>query len=220
MPNRIIKESICTSEDFNALSWYEQSFFMRLIVTVDDFGRYDARPAVLKGRMFPLSAATDKNVTESLIKLSAAGIVDLYSVGGRPFLQLCAWDKHQTIRAKKSKYPAPEENEIICKQMQADVPVIQSNPYPNPNPNPSESNARFAAPSVQEVRAYCESRKNGVDPECFVNFNASKGWMLGKSRMKDWRAAVRTWERRDKLAGGDSDARGVSPRFNVETDTL
>ena len=57
--------------------------------------------------------------------------------------------------------------------------------------------SRFTPPSVEEVRVYCAERKNCVDPERFVDFYASKGWLVGKSRMKDWRAAVRSWERSD-----------------------
>ena len=57
--------------------------------------------------------------------------------------------------------------------------------------------ARFTPPSVEEVRVYCAERKNSVDPERFVDFYASKGWLVGKTRMKDWRAAVRSWERSD-----------------------
>lgn len=57
--------------------------------------------------------------------------------------------------------------------------------------------ARFTPPTVDEVKHYCAERKNGVDPERFVDFYASKGWLVGKSKMKDWRAAVRSWERSD-----------------------
>ena len=53
----------------------------------------------------------------------------------------------------------------------------------------------FKKPSVEEVRAYCEERKNKVDAEAFVDFYESKGWLVGKTPMKDWKAAVRTWER-------------------------
>lgn len=56
---------------------------------------------------------------------------------------------------------------------------------------------RFTRPSVEEVRAYCEERGNGVSAESFVDFYESKGWKVGNSPMKDWRAAVRTWEKRD-----------------------
>jgi len=54
---------------------------------------------------------------------------------------------------------------------------------------------RFTPPTVDEVRAYCKERGNNVDPESFVDFYASKGWMVGKNSMRDWKAAVRTWER-------------------------
>ena len=77
-------------------------------------------------------------------------------------------------------------------QMQADVPVIQS------NPNPSiKTRARFTPPTVDEVDAYCKERGNGVDAQKFVDFYDSKGWMVGKNSMKDWKAAVRTWEKGD-----------------------
>lgn len=56
---------------------------------------------------------------------------------------------------------------------------------------------RFAPPTVDEVRAYCIERGNGVDAERFVSYYTANGWMVGKNPMKDWRAAVRTWERRD-----------------------
>ena len=61
--------------------------------------------------------------------------------------------------------------------------------------NNKEKTYRFTPPTVDEVKAYCQERKNNVDPERFVNFYASKGWMIGKSKMKDWKAAVRGWEK-------------------------
>lgn len=57
------------------------------------------------------------------------------------------------------------------------------------------SASRFQKPTVEEVRAYCNERQNGVDAQSFIDFYESKGWMIGKNHMKDWKAAVRTWER-------------------------
>ena len=54
---------------------------------------------------------------------------------------------------------------------------------------------RFTPPTIEEVKAYCDERKNTVDPETFINFYESKGWYVGKNKMKDWKAAVRTWEK-------------------------
>ena len=56
---------------------------------------------------------------------------------------------------------------------------------------------RFSPPAVEEVADYCWERKNNVDPEVFVDFYSSKGWKVGKEPMKDWKACVRTWEKRD-----------------------
>lgn len=59
---------------------------------------------------------------------------------------------------------------------------------------------RFAPPTVDEVRAYCLERGNSVDPARFVDFYTCKGWMVGKTKMKDWKAAVRTWEHKNAEA--------------------
>ena len=58
--------------------------------------------------------------------------------------------------------------------------------------------ARGSHPTLDEIRAYCEERQNNIDPEQFYDFYASKGWKIGKSPMKDWKACVRTWEKRRK----------------------
>ena len=57
---------------------------------------------------------------------------------------------------------------------------------------------RFTPPTHEEVTNYCIERGNNVDAERFIDFYSSKGWMVGKNKMKDWKAAVRNWEKRDK----------------------
>ena len=59
----------------------------------------------------------------------------------------------------------------------------------------SAASNRFIPPTLQEVQAYCQERGNKVDAEQFIDFYAAKGWMVGKNKMKDWKACVRTWER-------------------------
>lgn len=105
MPNRIIKESICRSEEIDSLSWFEEVLFYRLIVVCDDFGRYDGRPKIIKGSCFPLKSITEKDIDKALGKLSAVGLVRVYETQGRPYLQLVTWADHQRIRNQKSKYP-------------------------------------------------------------------------------------------------------------------
>lgn len=55
----------------------------------------------------------------------------------------------------------------------------------------------FTPPCLEEVVSYCKERKNRVDPSRFIDFYTSKGWMVGKNKMKDWQSAVRNWEKND-----------------------
>ena len=124
MPNRIIKESICTSPNLNTLSWFEEVLFYRLIVSCDDFGRFEGLPAVIRGRLFPLKSVTIAQIDDALNSLSTAGIVLRYEREGKPYLQLIAWERHQQKRAKHSKYPAPNEDSTLagaskCNQLPA-----------------------------------------------------------------------------------------------------
>lgn len=59
-------------------------------------------------------------------------------------------------------------------------------------------NPGFRPPTVEDVTQYCKTRGNKVDPQRFVDFYESKGWVVGKSKMKSWEASVRTWERDGK----------------------
>jgi hypothetical protein len=74
-------------------------------------------------------------------------------------------------------------------------------------PSPS---SRFKKPTIEEVTAYCKERKNNVDPERFIDFYESKGWKVGSVTMKDWKAAIRTWERREKSS---------KPKANYDCDS-
>lgn len=109
MPNRIIKESICTSDTLDQLSVEEERFFYRLLVQADDFGRFDGRAPVVLAGCFPLRAheISLSKVEGWLQALADVDIIRFYYVDGRRYLQFTTWDKHQQKRAKHSKYPDP-----------------------------------------------------------------------------------------------------------------
>jgi len=157
MPNRIIKESICTSDTLDQLSWFEEVVFYRLVVNCDDYGRFDGRIPIIKNRLFPLKEkVTNKSIAEAINKLSTAGLVIPYEYDGKPILQLVTWDKHQTVRNKRSKYPAIDGSEETtatenvrllsiesnCMQLNANVTVIQSNPIQSESESISESESK------------------------------------------------------------------------------
>lgn len=97
-----------------------------------------------------------------------------------------------------------EEKNIVLLEEDTPLPPVErpSEPTdfalvaePVAKPTPTAAKAKFKKPDVFEVAAYCQERHNGVDAQAFVDFYESKGWMIGKNPMKDWKAAVRTWER-------------------------
>lgn len=128
MPNRVLKESVCYSDNLNRLTLFQENMFFRLIVNCDDYGLMDARPAVVKAKLYPLKDYRIDQISDGLRALSSAELVDFYEVNGLPFLQMRTWQSHQQVRAHKAKYPAPpwglngkkDRSEIICNQMIAD----------------------------------------------------------------------------------------------------
>lgn len=96
---------------------------------------------------------------------------------------------------------------------------IESNIYINTLSNKGQG--KFQKPSVEEVAAYCSERGNSVDAQAFWDFYESKGWKVGKSSMKDWRACVRTWESRDKHSSPNPSSRGCrKSNFQTMADML
>lgn len=152
MPNRIIKESICTSDNLDSLSAFEEVMFYRLLVNCDDYGRMDARPKILASKLFPLKDIRVNQIESGLRALTSAELVILYQVDGKPFLQMKTWECHQQVRAKKSKYPGPESGkqamENTCNQLISDDSICSRNPIQSESE--SESNPKEARARVDE----------------------------------------------------------------------
>ena len=95
-------------------------------------------------------------------------------------------------------HPLYKEKEIDKENKKENTILI------SPVVNTETARAIFLPPTISEVKEYCEKRKNGINPEQFVNFYQSKGWMIGKNKMKDWKAAVRTWEIQNRKNNGNN----------------
>ena len=116
--------------------------------------------------------------------------------GGRPSTKTNGFEKESKLKTNGFENDSVSENQTITKQ----EPNENENENVNDNENDKEKKAassrKFVKPSVEEIRAYCQERDNDVDPERFFDFYESKGWKVGNQPMKDWKSAVRTWERR------------------------
>lgn len=101
---------------------------------------------------------------------------------------------------QQSMFSSKDLNEEIDKN---DIPTS------NITTKTKKENKKFIPPTIDEVSVYCKERKNGIDAQSFINFYQSKGWMIGKNKMKDWRAAVRTWERNKNTNNYTRRERGI-----------
>lgn len=106
MPTRYLKPGVRDSEAIDRLSPLAECLFYRLLVTVDDFGRFDARPAMVKAACFPIKESIAGSDCEALLlELDQADLLKLYVADDKPYLQMLKWDN--SPRAKESKYPPP-----------------------------------------------------------------------------------------------------------------
>ena len=83
------------------------------------------------------------------------------------------------------------DKEVLTKMLK------NNNTINNNNTTYSNRKAFFKKPTLDQVKDYCSERNNNVDAEAFLDFYESKDWKIGKNKMKDWKAAIRTWERRE-----------------------
>ena len=119
---------------------------------------------------------------------------------GRKGGEAAAENKQTTAKDSKSKQKVAKGSK--SKQTIAEVTEYE---YESDNDLYKKKNIKkekFEPPTVEQVREYCQKRKNNVDPEKFVDFYKSKGWKVGNQPMKDWMAAVRTWEKSETARSG------------------
>ena len=117
--------------------------------------------------------------------------------------------EYSEINAKNAAGSESKQGGAECSEMQGNHPPILSNPIQSVpiQSDPVEdtgaqsakppAHTRFSPPSVQEIEEYCREKGFLLDAERFVDYYASIGWRVGKNPMKDWRAAVRTWVKKD-----------------------
>lgn len=108
MPNRILKESICTSKNLETVSADAQVLFFRLIVKVDDFGLFFGDARLIASLLYPLNPPKIDKVKNWLAELEQANLIKFYVVEDETYIQLITFQKHQIKRAARSKFPLPQ----------------------------------------------------------------------------------------------------------------
>lgn len=113
--------------------------------------------------------------------------------------------KWEETRKKRSEAGKKHKGNQYSKMEQTEQMFQNGSDNENENVNVNENDIKentkrkkFKPPTLEEVKNYCKERNNGIDAESFIDFYEAKGWMIGKNKVKDWKACIRTWERNRK----------------------
>lgn len=120
MPNRIVREGILTSEKIASLGWPEEVFYRRLMSVVDDYGRYEANPILLRSKCYPMQVDLVRaaDITRWMAACQKAGVLLSYEVNGKLYLELDNFGQQQR---SASKFPPPPTDASKCYQVPADA---------------------------------------------------------------------------------------------------
>ena len=138
-----------------------------------------------------------KQVRTALEKLKNTNEIDTQTANKYTLITICKYDNYQTLESSEGQTNGNQranEGQTNGNQRATTKEIKNDNKEKNDNNVLGEKTKRFIAPTIDEIKFYCQERKNNVDAERFFNFYEMKGWMIGKNKMKDWKAAVRTWE--------------------------
>jgi len=204
MPTRYLRPGIRDSERLDSLQPLAEVLFYRLLVTVDDFGRFDARPAMVKAACFPVrDSVTAADCARLLADLQRNGLLVIFEVEGKPYLQLLRWEN--VPRAKASKYPQPHAHAHTCSQVHADadeprtvLPVTETETETE-NRNPPTPRRRGAVDKFPEFwQAWPVNERKQDKAKCLDHWRRHELDAKAEAILAD----VRTKRGTEKWAGG------------------
>ena len=195
---RMIDPGFWRDEKIAKCTYLERLLFIGLWSFAEDNGVGRAGPLLIKADVFPYETLREADIQAGLEKLSSLGLIQLYHNKGQQYYFVINFSKHQTInRPSVCLLPLPEDSLSTHGVLTTEV-NISKDKLSKEEKKENSARTRFSPPTVEQVAKYCQKRGNKIDPQRFVDFYTSKGWLVGNNPMKDWEAAVRTWETRGK----------------------
>lgn len=155
-----------------------------------------------------------RNVRTALKRFENHGFLTNQSTNRNRLITICNWESYQLEDYTADKL----SDKQTTSRRQADDKQVTTNKNDKNVKNDKKSSVkekstRFIPPTVEEIEEYCSKRENNINANQFFDFYEAKGWMVGRNKMKDWKAAVRTWERR----GSGSSSTYVHPATSHKT---
>lgn len=192
MPDRIIKDSIKRSKTISELTWFEEVCFYRLLVTVDDYGRFCRDPQILKSELFPRNGKlTVEDVDNAFKSLERVSLIHSYAAKDEMYLQVVTWSSYQRTRAKKSKFPDSDGNfttrdsksrtsDNKCQQVADNGQQMCPNAKANSNSKTKANSAREEGPedglilTDEQIREIQRDHSDIIDKMEYIGFEMSQ----------------------------------------------
>lgn len=168
-----------------------------------------------------LTGDTDVDSEDPMVDMMLEVVREQVTFDVRAYDRKCAVNKENGAKSHQTNPEEPKQTQTVPNGVDSDSDTeIDSEIEPeigidSERLRSGESKKRFRPPTVEEVEAYCFERNNKVDAERFVDFYSSNGWKVGKNPMKDWKAAVRTWEKREDNSPMSAAQRADQERHEV-----
>ena len=209
---RNIKPGFFSNEVLAQCEYGARLLFVGLWTLADREGRLEDRPERLRAVLFPFDtpkcvyAVKKKSVQKVgaewcdieswMTQLSQRSFITRYEVADCKYIQINNFRKHQHPHVKEPASTIPAPDKSGAKTSDSLLPITDSLLPHTDIPQPGAGTGR-ARPTVADIGAYCEERGNGIDPNAIFDFYEANGWVQGRGKpIKDWRASVRNWERR------------------------
>ena len=213
---RMIKRDISNSNGFAQLSPNAAVLFTMLIPHFNAHGKLNGGPGFIKDEICPkIPYITYRNIPSLLKEITKHTNVKWFEYDGRHWIHSLKFlSEHQDLKSDRmgpdllpdyslsitGLVPPEVEEEVEDKDKGED----EGNSGTSPKVPAHSKNGKFKKPTLDEIQAYCEERKNGIDAQAFLDKYESNGWVIGKNKtpMKDWQATIRTWEHNSQKSEG------------------
>jgi hypothetical protein len=225
MPQRFLRPGITTSKRWNRCDYFSQTFYMRVLTLVDDYGRYDADPELLRSHAFPFGDPEGnpvhlQTIVSGLQTLVNKELILIYQIDGKEYLQLLRWKENAR---SNSKYPEPPKKDV-CKQLQTIdnkclSPSSSSSPSPSSSPayvrTQLQADGEAALPTWAEVKTEAEMRSvpEASAKSFFDHHQNNSLWVNQFGRLIDWRRKLISWANNDR---SNPQANGINKQNRFE----
>ena len=207
---RMFAKTIVLSDAFLDMPLGARCLYMTLSMVADDVGFVNSPKSIMRQCG---ASVDDMNILlmKKFILAFDDGIVVIKHWRINNYLRSDRYTETKYIE-QKSMLELDENGAWRMAEKPHGIPVVDQPVYPGKDSIGKDSIGyieskpkRFTKPTLDEVAEYCSQRRNGIDAQHFIDYYESRGWMIGKNHMKDWKACVRTWEQRNKPSQKEED---------------